>query len=42
MRRCAHPVGDAAIGGLTIGEVLVVIALALLAGWTVLRFAGVF
>lgn len=36
------PVGDAVIGGLSIGVVLVVIALALLAGWTVLRFAGVF
>jgi hypothetical protein len=35
-------VGGAAIGGLTIGLVLVVIALALLAGWTVLGFGGVF
>jgi hypothetical protein len=40
--RPRDPVGDATIGGLTIGVVLVAIALALLAGWTVLRFAGVF
>ena len=37
----ADPVGDAAIGGLTVGVVLVVIALALLVGWAVLRFVGV-
>jgi hypothetical protein len=36
------PVGDAAIGGLSIGVVLVVVALVLLISWMVLRFAGVF
>jgi hypothetical protein len=40
-RRARDPVGDAAVGGLTIGVVFVVIALALLVGWTVLRLAGV-
>jgi hypothetical protein len=40
--RPRDPVGDAAMDGLSIGVVLVAIALALLAGWTVLRFPGVF
>jgi hypothetical protein len=40
--RPRDPVGAAVIGGLCIGVVLVVIALVLLAGWTVLRFAGAF
>jgi hypothetical protein len=39
--RPRDPVGDAAIGGLSIGVVLMVIALTLLVGWTVLRFVGV-
>jgi hypothetical protein len=42
LRRTRDPVGDAEIGVLTIGVVLVAVALALLVAWTLLRFAGVF
>jgi len=41
LRRIRDPVVETAIGGLTIGVVLMAIALTLLVGWAVLRLAGV-
>jgi hypothetical protein len=41
LRRTRDPAVETAIGGLTIGVVLMAIALTLLVGWAVLRLAGV-
>jgi hypothetical protein len=42
LRRSRDPVVETVVSGMTIGLLLVAIAIALLVGWTVLRFAGVF
>jgi hypothetical protein len=41
LHRTPDRVGEAAVGVLTIGAVVVVVALAPLVGWAILRFAGV-
>jgi hypothetical protein len=39
--RLVHRTREPAVGGLTIGVVLLAFALALLVGWAVLRLAGI-